>query len=362
MQWNRLPIAGLLPLALVSGAGTVGARVRVNHAALSCISELVRSRTIDAALLAQSAEEDSLCAAAIRADGKTESAPRWAAMADIAAGRYEAAHNRLLHTPPGTDAPIRHFFLGLTAHALGRSGEAIHEWTSLDQDGRVLEAVSDRLMILGQVDAALRYYEAAVSQRPDSADAHFKLAEALYRAGQLPAALDQYRRGFASASKPASIDVGEVAYHQAQILSAQRDYAAAIAAIKKAVAARPRYPNYTGFLAALYAQSGDQASAVRWLEETVRSAPASGYPYWEYGRYYMSRHMPDQAVAQLERSVQLDPAAPAFYYGDLGAAYFAQGKLPQAIAAWTEARRRDPGNATYSQWLTAAHIAAARNN
>jgi cytochrome c-type biogenesis protein CcmH/NrfG len=76
----------------------------------------------------------------------------------------------------------------------------------------------------------------------------------------------------------------------------------------------------------------------------------------------MSRHMPDQAVVQFERSVQLDPAAPAFYYGDLGAAYFAQDKLPQAITAWTEARRREPDNATYLQWLTAARLTAARKN
>lgn len=361
-QWNRLTIVGLLALALVSVARTLGPRVRVNQAALSCMPELIRSRTIDAALLKQAAATGSACAAALRGDTSTEAASRWAAMADIAGGRYETAHDHLLHMPPGTTAPIQHFFLGLTAHALGRSEEAIREWAALDQKGRGLEVVSDRLMSLGQVDAALRYYKAAVSQRPDSADARFKLAEALYRAGQLSAALDEYRRGFASASGPASVDLGEVGYHHAQILSGRGEYAEAIAALRKAVAARPRYPIYTGFLAVVYARSGDHANAERWLDETVRLAPASGYPYWEYGRYYMSRHMSDRAVAQFERSVNLDPAAPAFYYGDLGAAYLAEGSVQQAIAAWTEARRREPDNATYRQWLTAAQTTAGRQH
>jgi tetratricopeptide (TPR) repeat protein len=247
----------------------------------------------------------------------------------------------------------------LTAHALGHSDAAIHEWASLDADGRVLLAIAERLVRLGRADLALPYCRAAAAQRPDSVDVRFRLAETLNMAGQMDEARAAYRQGFASGSLPASTDMGEVAFHYAQILAARREFGEAVAIMEKAIAARPRYPNYMGYLALIQVQSGEPARAVRWLDEAVKVAPASGYPYWEYGRFYMSRQMTGPAIAQFERAVRLDPG-PAYYYGDLGAAYFAENRLPEAIGAWREACRRAPANATYRQWLAAAETAAQR--
>ena len=348
----------LLALGIASIVPGVAAQAFVNRAAVGCTFDVLASGFTAATLTGRPMGGPGGCAAARRLNGTSEAAVRWSAIGDLLVGNYQSARDRLIQAAPAAnEAVLQHFFLGLTAHALGHSDAAIQEWASLDADGRVLLAVAERLVLLGRADAALPYCRAAAAERPDSVDARFRLAETLNLAGQVDEARAAYRRGFASRSLPTSVDFGEVAFHYAQILTSRREFGEAVAVMEKAIAARPHYPNYLGYLALIYTQSGDPARAVRWLDEAVKVAPTSGYPYWEYGRFYMSRQMTAPAIAQFERAIRLDPG-PAYYYGDLGAAYFAENRLQEAIEAWREACRRAPGNTTYRQWLAAAETAA----
>jgi tetratricopeptide (TPR) repeat protein len=351
----------LLALWIASILPGMAAQALVNRAALGCMADAVGSRFRDAALLGRPAEGQGGCSAARRLTGSSDAAVRWSAIGELTVGNYQRAHDRLSQSAPtANEAVLQHFFLGLASHALGRSDEAIREWSSLDDNGRVLLAIAERLVVIGHPDAALPYCYAAAAAQPDSVDVRFRLAEALSLAGRVDDALAEYRQAFASGSLPAITDFGDAAFHYAQLLGARRRFAESIAMMQVALEARPRYAIYMGFLAVIYTQAGDPTQAVRWLDEAVKAAPASGYPYWEYGRFYMSRQMTAQAIEQFERAVRLDPAGPAYYYADLGAAYLTANRRQPAIDALREACRRAPANAMYRQWLGSAESAAPR--
>jgi len=359
-------LAGILAAgALLSRAPAVVAQALVNHGAHLCATDILRAGGFRALVgMGPQAAVRSTCAASVvdfsRASQlhPTKASARWSATAAIARADYQTAYD-LLQDSGSCAEWLNAYWQSLAAHGLRRFDEAASCLGRADNSGRALDVFADRLLGIGEIDSAVHYEKAAVARHPDSPDAHFKLAEALYRRGRDAEAIDEYRSGFKS-PRPPTVETGEIAYHLALLLGGRGAHAEAITVMNGALAARPQYPPYLGYVAAMYLAMGDRANALKRLDELVRAAPSSGYPHCEYGRYYLAVGATDRAADEFARATQLDPAGPAYYYGDLGAAYLHQGNIEKARAALREAVRRSPGNQTYRDWLLSAEQPTAK--
>lgn len=287
-------------------------------------------------------------------DSHNAQAQGWLGMASLLQKKYVDAYDHWLSglgMVPNNS--VVEFRIGVALYKLGRSEDAIDKWQGLQAEGFFMGAgVAAREH--GEFAQAEQYHRLVMIIAPDLVEAHLELAEDLFAWGKYDEALVEYRLGFAKPIKPSSVNLGEAAYHQAQIFSARGQYAEAISALEKAIAWHPGYPYYTGALGENYGRLGNYERAEYWLNETVRLAPTMGYPYWVYGRYYRHRQMFDWATIKFQEATRVEPEGAAYYYGDLGEAYLAGGHADLAVQPLLEALHRDPGNTTFKQWLEAA--------
>ena len=363
-RWRTwLLICSLLLLGALRLGPILAAGVLINRGALSCTKESVELGNTNMFSIEVSAALDELqgCGDALqnfqtatRYHPHSTSARRWQVYAEIFRGNAKHSYD-LLQTESGKHFSDRwfKFMRGLTAHLIGDSTESVREWVQLDRPELVLQGIGDRLLGVNKIDDALAYYGAIDSINDSWWDAHLKSAEILWEAGRFDEALLHYELGFRLLNGPSRVSLPEAAYHYGLILIRQERYAEAIVPLKQAVTWHP-YPIYTAQLGEVYGLMGDDGLAEYWLDETVRLAPNSGYAYWAYGNYYQGRKRHEEAVKQFEQAIRVEPQAPAYYYGNLGAAYLAVGDADQAIEALQDALQRDPDNTTYSNWLDAA--------
>jgi tetratricopeptide (TPR) repeat protein len=142
---------------------------------------------------------------------------------------------------------VEPFARGAAARAEGAPGErSAEDWYAL---GIELEAVS--------VVEAARAYMQAIELQPNLADARVNLGRLLHESGRTDDAEEQYR---------AALDTTEnafAAYNLGLILEDRREFAAAITAYERAIAADPALPDAHFNLARLCEATGDAKSAIR---------------------------------------------------------------------------------------------------
>lgn len=354
-------------IGLTVTAPRVLAMARVNHRADVCKRDLIAIGGLNQIMADPRAARPGNLGCTYRpspslaVDGSGHNlgrAARWDVVAALVGGHYQVAKSLALervYSHPGDQWSL--LVAGVAAQAAGNSREAFTYWRGLDNAEPSVLSMADRLAASGDLPQALTYYRAVAQAFPRSQDAHLKLAEALYGANLWREARQQYVVAF-GLSGGHLVDLGRARYHQATILSAEGAHREAIAALRDAVARRPGYFPYADALGQEYATIGEDAIAERWFEAAVRMAPESGGVYWAYGKYFMQRGMFHSAVEKFKQAVRVEPKGPPYFYGDLGAADLSEGNTHGAISALTLAIERDPGNATYRQWLTSAQAKA----
>lgn len=348
--------------ALAASIPRLEALAALNRTTLRCRAPLMASGGVESALVPGHVSAVRLVDCSLALDelayrlGRGPSGDaiqRWRievqlARADFGAALVLAQAARAQHPADSWYALV----LGLVQHARGEYRDAARVWLSADSTGRAMTSVADRLLARGEAEIAAQYLQGVVNEYPGSAEARLRLAESLFQRGHSAEALKQYEIGFATAPSSNSLNLGEVAYHRAQLLTDEKRYDEAIASIREAIAWHPAYPTYTAFLGRVYSLQGDYSNAERWFDETLRIAPGAGASFWEYGQYYVRRQMYSRALPWFRKAVDAQPEeAPSFFYGDLGGAYLALGAYDRAIPALEEAVRRDSRNPTYRLWL-----------
>jgi tetratricopeptide (TPR) repeat protein len=168
----------------------------------------------------------------------------------------------------------------------------------------------------GDLQAAAKFYQRALSLKPDSAELHCHLARALYQGGALQPAAELYRRALVLDPKKHEIynDLGLV-------LTDLGNFAAALEVFRRSLINNPRSAKTIASLGRLFECKGDLISAA----EAYRDA------------------------------IKLEPRLPGAYV-DLGFVLYGLGELAEAADCFARLRALEPDSAEATVNLGLIHL------
>ena len=156
-----------------------------------------------------------------------------------------------------------------------------------------------------QPEAALPYFGRALELKPDSAEEHLDLGDALRALGKSAEALGQYDE--AQRLRP---DYAEARYNKGVLLAALGRIPEAIAEYRAAVRLRPGYAEAHNNLGNTLREAGDLASAIAEGQLALSLAPNSAVVRNNLGIALMTAGRLPEARAELEEAVRLRPNYP----------------------------------------------------
>jgi predicted O-linked N-acetylglucosamine transferase (SPINDLY family) len=193
------------------------------------------------------------------------------------------------------------------------------------------------LRALGRLDQAVAHYRDATRLKPDYAEAHHNLAEALFAMRNLSAAAESYRRAIALNPDFAAAHNG-----LGNVLKEEGTPAAAEISYRRALAANPGFAEaYHNLAGALLAQ-GRAEEAIESYRAATRLSPNRVEPHQQLGDALQVQGRFEEAAASYRRAVELMPDL-AEGHNNLGDALFLQNRFDEAIASFRRALALMPG-------------------
>jgi len=191
------------------------------------------------------------------------------------------------------------------------------------------------------------------AKQPGNPRAHYSLALAAGRAGDLPAAEQSYRE--ALRLKPGYVEA-DVALATLLLRSGRTDEARRLLA--EAATAGPETSNTFNNLGQAYALAGEIEPAIAAFEKALQLDSGNHEAHNNLGYYLAVRGRRTEAIAHFRESVRLRPGAVAL--GNLGAALLEAGETNPALEAFAEALRLAPDSAAAHYSLGSALATAGR--
>ena len=153
--------------------------------------------------------------------------------------------------------------------------------------------------------AAIPPLQKFLAEQPDVAYAHFQLAYTYTALKRSDDAQAEYQRAITLDPKMSE------AYLNLGILLIEKDPAAAIAPLRKAVDLRPSESRPRVLLGAAQERSGELAAAAESLESAVRLDPRDSEALRHLGNLYLRLQRPADAEAKFRRALEIQPNSPA---------------------------------------------------
>ncbi len=237
-----------------------------------------------------------------------------------------------------------HADLGLCYFDAGRVTDAIAELQSsvrLDPTSASahydLGAVLLNEKLLGEARAQ---FDAAIRLKPDFSEAHNNLGVIQFLQGRIDEALGSYNEALRAAP-----DNAEAHYNLGRALAASHDVAGAIAHYRRALEISPDDAETHVSLAGLVATQGQIAEAVWHYRKALETNPDLPAALADLAWILAASDRPDvrspeEAVRLAERVAKLTRYENATVLDTLAAAYFASGRIGQAIVAAKTALQR----------------------
>lgn len=205
-------------------------------------------------------------------------------------------------------------------------------------------AAGDSLLEAGQLlarrgahRAAEDLFRQALQRDPQRIPAYAGLAYTLLKTAQFHQAAQVCTTGLAQDSTAVSLyNILSAAY------AGEGRYALAMQALEKALAHQPDFALGWLNLGGIHTRLGEYEEATLLLARALALAPGDPVVRRRRGELFLQTDQPDSAIAEFAAALQADPDSETLYYLH-GKALEASGQLPQALEAYTQARRRDPG-------------------
>jgi tetratricopeptide (TPR) repeat protein len=211
---------------------------------------------------------------------------------------------------------------------LGKIDDARSAVSQLDQvsaeDFRMQAGIGVLLARYRLYDDAIRHFQSAAKANPDSDDVKFDLADALFRKGQFPQAIEVAKTVSAEGQK----DDTYLAL-TGDIYSHLGDSSKAAAIFKDAIRRNPDNDQYYLSLSLVQLRSGNLSDAEFTLTQGLARVPASGKILWGLGVIAALHGDSPQAADRLQRAVDLLPEWPGSY-STLGVFYYQTGQYDKA--------------------------------
>jgi predicted O-linked N-acetylglucosamine transferase (SPINDLY family) len=146
---------------------------------------------------------------------------------------------------------------------------------------------------------------------------------------ELDAALEEHRRG--------------------ELAQAQKRY-------RRVLAEQPNHPDAVHLLGLLLHQSGRCQDGIALMRRSIELRPGVAAFHYNLGKALGTQRLVDGAIVELSRAVDLDPNLPDAWV-ELGSMYRAQGRLEEAIEAYSRGARMAPTGACasalfYTLWFS----------
>jgi Predicted integral membrane protein len=187
---------------------------------------------------------------------------------------------------------------------------------------------------------------------PDQAPVHYSLGNMYQQTGRYEEAITALRRAI-----DIQPDSDESHGLLARVLSAKGEYPAAAEEAQRAVDVRANWNNYFTQGRVEYA-AGHLDKALTAFRRTTELNPTFAGGFQMLGASYQMQGDLESAIGNYEHSIRIAPNAPA--YSNLAIAYLRAKRYPEAIAAFTEALKRDPQQPSRYRNLADAYKGAGR--
>jgi predicted O-linked N-acetylglucosamine transferase (SPINDLY family) len=174
-------------------------------------------------------------------------------------------------------------------------------------------------------------YRQAIVIKPDYAEAHSNLGNALKDQGKLDEAIAAYHR--AIAIKP---DYAEVHSNLGNALRDQGKLGEAIAAHRQAIDIKPDYAEAHSNLGNALQDQGKLGEAIAAHRQAIGIKPDYAEAHYHLGNALKDQGKLDEAIAAYRQAIGIKPDL-AEAYSNVGVALVGQGKLDEAIAAYRQA-------------------------
>ena len=211
---------------------------------------------------------------------------------------------------------------------LGKRDDALQTIAQLDQissqDYRTQTGIGVLLARYRLYDDAIQHFTAALRANADSDDVTFDLANAYFRKGLYPEALEIAEKVSASGQQDDSYLalLGDIYAHLGQAAKSKEIFASAIGR-------NPDNDQYYLSLMLVQLRSNDVEAAEQTLNKGLARVPASGKLLWGLGLISVLRGNTAEARERLERAVELLPEW-AGSYSTLGVFYYETGQIEKA--------------------------------
>jgi superkiller protein 3 len=247
----------------------------------------------------------------------------------------------------------------------------------------------DRLLAVGNKEAALSAYQTVLSFNDNSAQAHVKIAQVLQSQKHYSEALEAYKRAFIIDSQPPiePSQIGDLVV-LGDSFAKQENWPDAIDAYQKAIAIKPTFKGQFQLGKALYSLKRWEEAA-KAFQEAVFLDPRQGKAYFYLGYAYSEQNLWEEASYAYQQALKLQPHEGETYrklgealgkqekwaeaeqvyrqaliyapkngetYNQLGKALAEQRKLEDAIAVFQQAREISPKNARIYENLCYTYI------
>jgi tetratricopeptide (TPR) repeat protein/serine/threonine protein kinase len=273
-----------------------------------------------------------------------------------------------------SDSPGVHLNLG---HALQDKGDldgAVRKYqAALEIDPHCSMAHSNLGRVLhekGDLNGALREYRAAVEADPKYAMAHNNLGAALQEKGDLEGAIQEYHAALKINPKfaPAHYNLanilrdskdleGAIQEYRAAVkadpdfvpahinlgiaLFDTKDFEAAIQEYRAALAIEPKRFTAHHNLANALKSKGDLKGAIQEYRAALEIKPDSAETHCNLGNALQAKGKLDEAISEWRKASDIDPKVAQAHY-NLGVALADKGKVDEAIACYQKAIEIDP--------------------
>ena len=226
------------------------------------------------------------------------------------------------------DQPQDLYLLAETYLKLGKVEDASKTIAQLDElsanDYRTQTGVGVLLARYRLYDEAIQHFRAALRANPDSDDVKFDLADACFRKGLYPQALEAAQQLSAAGQQDDAYLalLGDIYAHLG-------DSARAAGIFRDAIRRNPDNDQYYLSLTLVQLRGNDVGGASETLRQGLARIPSSGKILWGLGLVSVLEGNTAQAAERLERAVDLLPEWSGSY-STLGAFYYQTGQIDKA--------------------------------
>lgn len=242
------------------------------------------------------------------------------ASVDIAERKYKDAEEtyiRLRASGRGGIAVVKGLVQTYTAQGkLDRAAEVLNqEWKRSPESGDIRELLGENAVLAGKPAEGVTHYRAAVAENSVSADLRFRLANALYSSGDIPASIAELE------------------------IACQRS---------------PRNAIFLLALGSVLEQAGRREQAIQQYQAAVAADPKNAFALNNLA-YNLAEGGGDleKALMHVQRALEIIPSHPSFS-DTLGWIYLKKGMTDTALQIFSQLVQRDPDNT-----ITRYHYAVA---